>query len=561
MIKIEEVTSEKLKITFPFDMNIINKVKEIPNRKFDPEEKCWFVPSIFILDLIDKLKDYTIEIDAEMKSEIFDITKYQLKTKPFEHQIDGIKFGLENNSWLLGDEMGLGKTKQAIDIAVIKKQEENYKHCLIICGVNGLKWNWLEEINIHSDESAYILGQYINSKGKMRIGTNEDKLNDLDNLPDDYFLITNMETLRIKEDTGRMYGKYKIYRYPFAEKINELCKQGKINMMVFDEMHKCKNVSSHQGKGLLKMSDCKNKIAMTGTPIMNKPLDLYIALKWLGHEQYNYNQFLSYYTIKGGYGGKEVVGYKNLSQLNAMLKKMMLRRKKQDVLDLPEKTNVIDYVEMTDNQEIIYAEVLENILEEIDKIKLLNNPLTELIRLRQATGYTGILSSNIKESAKLDRLEEILEELTANNKKAIIFSNWTSITDEVVKRFKKYNPAIITGNTKDTERKLEENKFKNDASCKIIVGTIGAMGTGLTLTSASDVIFLDSPWNRALKEQAEDRAHRIGQKNNVTITTIVCKDTIDERIENIIHRKGVLADEVVDNIKADKNKMLNYLLS
>ena len=103
----------------------------------------------------------------------------------------------------------------------------------------------------------------------------------------------------------------------------------------------------------------------------------------------------------------------------------------------------------------------------------------------------------------------------------------------------------------------------NDDSCKIIVGTIGAMGTGLTLTAATNVIFLDEPWNMAIKSQAEDRAHRIGTKSNVNIITLMCKDTIDERIHELVQKKGALADLLVDGKMNTQNKsdLVNFLLN
>ena len=143
-------------------------------------------------------------------------------------------------------------------------------------------------------------------------------------------------------------------------------------------------------------------------------------------------------------------------------------------------------------------------------------------------------------------MEELVQELSQNNQKCVIFSNWTSITDEVMSRLSKYNPACITGDTKPEQRMSEINKFQEYDSCKVIVGTIGAMGTGLTLTAAQTVIFLDSPWNRALKDQAEDRVHRIGTKGTVNVITLVTKNTIDERIEDIVYKKGLLSDVVID---------------
>lgn len=261
----------------------------------------------------------------------------------------------------------------------------------------------------------------------------------------------------------------------------------------------------------------------------------------------------------GGYGGYEVVGYRNLGELQSNLESLMLRRLKKDALDLPEKLHSIEYVEMSSKQAKVYNEVKQEIKEQIDKIKVSNNPLAQLIRLRQATGFTGILSSQIKESAKLDRLEEIVEELVENGEKAIIFSNWTDMTRPTMERLRRFNPAIITGETKD--RKAQQERFMTDSRCKVIIGTIGAMGTGLTLTAASTVIFLDSPWNRANKEQAEDRAHRIGTTSNINIITLVCKDTIDERIEELINKKGAMADALVDGkVDLNKSEIIDYLL-
>lgn len=323
--------------------------------------------------------------------------------------------------------------------------------------------------------------------------------------------------------------------------------------------HLCKNPASQQGKALLKLQT-ESMISMTGTPLMNNPLDLYIHLKWLGYENHGFYPFKKHYCIFGGFGGYQIMGYKNLDQLKAQFDDINLRRLKKDVLDLPDKIYTTEYVEMSAKQLKIYKEVKAEVKENIDMVKKAINPLSEMIRMRQATGYTGILSSTIQESAKLDRLEELLEEIVANNEKAIVFSNWTSMTTPTFERLRRFNPAIITGETKD--RVTEQDKFMNDDNCKVIIGTIGAMGTGLTLTAANTVIFLDEPWNKANKYQAEDRAHRIGTKSNVNIITLICKDTIDEKIHELVEQKGKMADLLVDGKLTQQNReaLVNFLL-
>lgn len=534
-------------ISFPYDTELVGLMRKQSSRFWHAANKEWEVPVNKLLQIINSIKDKEITITGDYKTLVPKEVKipegFNFKTNPFDHQIEGFEFGLKHDRFLLGDEQGLGKTKQVIDIAVAKKLSKGYKHCLIICGVNGLKWNWKSEINTHSNETAHILGTKINSKGKEVIGSSKDKLADLNKLPKDYFLITNIESLRDQD---------------ILKKVKELTQNGQIEMVAIDEIHKCKNPSSQQGKAILQVNP-ETRIAMTGTPLMNTPLDLYIVLKWLGFEKHSFYQFKKHYCIMGGYGGYEVVGYKNLGELQSNLESLMLRRLKKDALDLPEKLHSIEYVEMSSKQAKVYNEVKQEIKEQIDKIKVSNNPLAQLIRLRQATGFTGILSSQIKESAKLDRLEEIVEELVENGEKAIIFSNWTDMTGPTMERLKRFNPAIITGETKD--RKKQQERFMTDSRCKVIIGTIGAMGTGLTLTAASTVIFLDSPWNRANKEQAEDRAHRIGTASNVNIITLVCKDTIDERIEELIYKKGAMADALVDGkVDLNKSEIIDYLL-
>lgn len=545
-------------VNFLYDPKIVDVLRSLPFKHYDSEHVCWEIPLDKINTFIEKLPEYHIDIvgdtslipSNEVKLEL--PNGFKFKTKPYEYQKVGVQYGLQRDRWLLGDEQGLGKTKQIIDIATIRKLKDGYKHCLIVCGINTLKWNWVNEIHTHSNEDAWILGQKTTRKGTVKIGSTKDKLNDLihlekysEDLP--YFIITNVESFRDEK---------------IAAQISKLCNLGIINMCAADEMHKMKNPSVQQTKGFLKcLPECR--IGMTGTPLMNSPLDLYVILNWLGYENHAFYSFKKRYCVMGGYGGYEVVGYRNMPELTAKLNDIMLRRLKSEVLDLPDKIYVDEIVEMDTKQSKLYDEIETGIKNELTLGTLdLTNPLSTLIRLRQCTGYTGIVSDCVFESAKLDRMQNLVEEAVANNQKVIVFSNWTQMTDIVEQRLKQYNPAVITGATNDNDRQTMVSKFQENNSCKVIIGTIGAMGTGLTLTAGSVVIFLDEPWNRALFDQAVDRAHRIGTKSNVTIYSIMCKDTIDERIHDIVYKKGVMSDAIVDGrIIGNKMQIFNYLLS
>lgn len=571
MIKIKIGEPEKLSnnilvkksafVSFDYNPDIVSFIKQMGTRVYNPDNHTWEMPINNIIGLCNKFENEEIKIEGiyeDLHKQEFEIDipkDFEFKTKPFNHQVDGVRFGLNKKKFLLCDDQGLGKTKQIIDFVGCLEKTDTINKVLIVCGVNSLKYNWQYEIGVHSDEKGWVLGtRFRKTTGKAYEGSTKDKLDDLGNLPDCRYIITNIESLRAG---AKKISKTK-YHFPIAEKLQELCKNGTISVIAFDECHKSKDPTSLQSRAMLLLS-ASYMSAMSGTPLMNNPLDLYFPIHWLGYEQHSLYQFKQHYCKFGGWGGSQVVGYKNLEEIRALMEKIMIRRLKSEVLDLPEKIRKIEYVDMTAKQAQIYKEVYNGVMSDLQKIKFSNNPLSMMIRLRQATGWTGILSDKVQESAKMERMIELVQEIVESGQKAIIFSNWESITSVAKEKLKAYNPAYITGATKADERMKEVDRFQTDDKCRVIIGTIGAMGTGLTLTAAQNVIFLDSPWNMALKAQAEDRAHRIGTKGTVNIITLVCKNTIDERIEELVEKKGQIADALVDG-KASVDD-INFLLS
>ena len=579
MVHIEIAQPERLKptslsklsafVSFEYDSNLVSIIKSMGTRVYIPDKKTWEIPESAVPMLMSRLRDYDVLLRGEMHHETPESharlpSGFVFTTKPYKHQMEGVIYGLEHESFLLGDDQGLGKTKEIIDLAMCRKQTDGLKHCLIICGINGNKYNWADEVKIHSREDSWILGTRFTKRPpiKMIEGSTKDKMEDLNNIPHQFFWITNIETLRggsFKEKKG----KRTVIRFPIAEKIQELCDRGIIGMIAFDEAHKAKNPDSQQGKALLSI-DCKGpKIPMSGTFVLNNPLDLYLPLKWAGFETHSFYAYKQHYCTMGGFGGKEIVGYKNLDELRSMVSKVMLRRVKGDVLDLPPKVHTIEWVDAYPEQKSLYKDVRDQVRDNIDKVKVHPDPLSEMLRLRQVTGYPGILSSTVTKSAKMDRMEELVEEEVLVGGKAIIFSNWSEMTNVIRNKLKKYNPAYITGEVGSVQRMEEKDRFQNDPDCKVMIGTIGALGTGFTLTAAQLVIFVDEPWNRGIKDQAEDRAHRIGTRGTVRIVTILTRDTVDEGVYNLVQKKGKMADLLVDGKVDGKNvdNVLSYLLN
>ena len=539
-------------IKFDYDKTLVSFLQVFPERHFDDKLKRWELQADNLLTFIkaNRKNDFVITYNkqAEKKREITNKIPddFVFKLKPYSHQLEAINFALNCPRFLLADEQGLGKTKSCIDAETIRvKQEGERGKCLILCGINGSKWNWEREVKANSNLSACVLGSRVNRNGRSVVGSTQDKIDDLLNSPA-HFLITNMESLRLP---------------PFLEAAQKLCKTGQIQTIVFDEIHKCGNPQSQQGKGLLSLS-APNMVAISGTPILNTPMDAFAVLKWLGLENHSMTAFKRHYCILGGFGGNEILGYRNMAELKERIKEVELRRLKVDCLDLPPKVHTDELLDMSAAQRKIYNEVLMDLRANIDKIKLCPNPITQILRLRQATSYTGILSSGILESVKFDRVEQIAEEVTQSGGKCLIFSNWVEVLNPLIARLQKYNPAVMTGQfKKDVEG--QKAKFQNDPSCKLCIGSIGFMGTAHTLTAANTVIFLDEPWNKGTKEQAEDRAHRIGTRGTVNIITLRCKDTIDERVQKIIETKGMYADFLVDGkvTSGSKNELVDFLLS
>lgn len=534
-------------LKFNYDSYIVGTVKDdivAGHRFWDPEKKIWEVDYSLLKQLREKLSSYDWEIENEdiVPAKVDIPVDFEFKTAPMTHQLEGITYGLDHSRFLLGDQQGLGKTKQIIDLAVIRKAAMGFKHCLIIACVNSLKWNWLQEIEKHSNETGFILGQYMMPRRKkLAIGSNEDKLNHLNQIgtgseiDSHYFIITNIESLRNPE---------------IAAKLKELCDNNVIDMLAADEVHRVKNLDTLQGQGFIQLQP-DYRIAMTGTPLINTPLDLYAILKWLGYQPYEFKQFKYHFCQYDEWGN--IVGYKNIDQLKDQLSAVMLRRTKEEVLPyLPEKIYKNEYVELTDEQKKLYNDIIDGVVNDASLETAQDCALVLKLRLRQVSGGIGPFS-NLKKVPKLDRLEQIVEEAVYSGTKVIVYSNWVEGIEPAIARLSKYNPVVVAGNVDDSERQAIVNKFQNDPSVKVIIGTIGALGTGFTLTAATEVVFLDEPWNDATKEQAIDRAHRIGTKNVVTVHTIISYNTYDEDVHDIICGKREISDRIVD-----RKELLNW---
>ena len=337
--------------------------------------------------------------------------------------------------------------------------------------------------------------------------------------------------------------------------------KNKIDMMVLDECHVCKNPSSQQGRNLLKLSS-KYMVGLTGTLLLNSPLDAYVPLKWLGIENSTYTNYKYYYCNYTGPFNNILEGYKNTDTLKDELDKYALRRTK-NLLDLPEKTIIHEELNMEDDQSKFYNNILNGLTEQVDKVHINTTTILSMVtRLRQASACPSILSSDKISSVKIDRAVDLINQIVESGEKVVVFSVFKPTLEEIYNRMKEYNPLICIGDLNDETIYSNIDKFQNNDLYKVMLATTAKMGTGVTLNIATYAIFIDTPWTAAAYQQAQDRIHRIGSKKPVFIYELIAKDTIDEKVHEIVSRKEALSNFIIDDKLSTKDIELlkNFIL-
>ena len=585
-------------IKFKYDPTLVAMIKQIPGKEWNPGEKLWRIHKDKLGMLLNMLKGskyadaYELQSNEQIgeNAEIeptttipnVDLTGIKLfvedGSKLYPHQLDFMKYAIDRqrkgyrSGFLCADSPGLGKTIESVNYAMYNKLYNRYKHCLVICNVNTSKYNWQDDIRKHTNGKmdGYILGSRKRKHPKPGqaiyiVGSSQNKLDDLlcghmygdDTEPElPYFIILNVEAIRMK------VGK----RYPIADKIIDMINDGELNMIIIDEVHKNMSPTSLQGKQILRIKDKTHSrctwVSLTGTPIVNKPTDVFLPMRLIdAHNFTSYYKWCQYFCVYGGYGGHEVIAYRNIPRLKFMLQQNMIRRRKEDVLDLPDKIHMEVYVENTKYQSRLAEEVTMDLIAHAEEIANDLNPMVRFLRLRQVNGSPELVDHDLrvdntylKYNAKLVKLLELLEEIHERGEKTVIFSNWVEPLRTLFKFLSsKYKVCCFTGTMSEAERQKHKRVFMNNPEYTVMIGTIGALGTTHTLTAANNIIFYDEPWTYADKLQAEDRCHRISAKKSVNVYTLISKDTIDERVHDIVYSKKDTSDYLVDNKLDFKN--------
>ena len=438
-----------------------------------------------------------------------------------------------------------GKTLQAITLARYKKEHNGLKHCLIICGVNSLKWNWEREVSkFCKNEKAIVLGTRKTKRGTYTNITVEETKQQIDSVPEEFFWIINIERMRSsKTDTDSI-----------PDHLNQLILNKELGMVIIDEVHKIKNSQSQQGIGILKLDGSASKMAMTGTLLVNNPQDLYAPMKLIGLINYNKWYFENQYMIKDDWG--QIIGFKNMNELHNILYKSSLRRTK-DLLTLPEKMYMQEWLELSKEEKNVFDQITGNETPfRLEKIEKPREIFAVITRMRQATVAAGLLTAAVKKSTKFDRLNDILEEAKSKGQKVLVFCPFTEALKLGLEYCREYNPKLICGGMGSKVQEIVD-EHENTNGFSVIFAQEATLGVGYTLINTNIVVFLSPPWNEANYEQCSDRCYRIGQKNTVQVIDLLAKDTYDELLYQKLHGKGAISKMLIDG--REDEAILKYM--
>jgi SNF2 family DNA or RNA helicase len=539
-------SSDEKTWTAVFSMAVIHEVKfRIPEIVFDKTVSDRIPYQMKReMELLEMKKDLTGE------STSFPIFE-SLKIQPFPYQKLGIQYSLKNGKGVvIGDQMGLGKSLQGLGIAVEMKRIKGITNCIVVTPAS-LKFNWPLEIEKFTNEKCVIID-----------GISQDKrlAKWLDNSA--FFKIVNYELL-VKDlfDDSKCKRRKGEKEYDYAERARahayrrvklQSIKNKHWDLAVIDEIHFCKSYASLRSRAC-KALKAKVKIGLSGTPMDGKLEEIYNIMDIIAPGQLGSRvAFNERHIITDFFGTPK--GYKDLEGVKNRISPFFIRRLKSEVLkQLPSKLYETKIIALTDEEMKIYDSIRlgkhPSVLVE-DKVThemVPVDPLVRAIRCKQFCNLPQFIEPKCKSHSKLDVFMDIMEELIGQDaQKAVIFSQYKQIIDVLDAKLKKagYKFLRIDGDTPPSERASMQQLFNTDKTIDCIIGT-EAMSTGLNLIGGSIVINYDDNWQPSIMAQRSDRIHRIGQVQNCTIISFICKDTVEERIRGVLYSKDKISSEAL----------------
>ena len=462
----------------------------------------------------DVLSEFWVPKSSLIKSQAvdevnIDYSKYNHRP-PLSHQKEAIEKLVGSRRFILADDMGLGKTTSTIIAAL----ETGAKKILIVCPAS-LKINWEREIANYSDRACYI------AEGK-KFSAEAD------------FVIVNYDIIK------NFHNK--------EDKENSLLLQSKFDLVVLDEAHMVSNAQAQRTKLINDFTkNVKRVWLLTGTPMTSRPINYYnllnlvespVAQNWMAYA-IRYCQGFQFRA--GNRKVWNVTGASNLEELRDRTSKQILRRLKENVLDLPDKIITPVYLRTSSKEyKDLMGEYYEWLKNKKDESSSLTIQFSKIMKVRKV-----IANEKVKETI------EFVQNIIDQGKKVIIFTNFTDTLQLIHTHFGKES-VYLDGSCNKTQRQYAVDQFQDNEKIKVFVGNLKAAGVGLTLTAAEAVIMNDLSFVPAEHAQAEDRAYRYGQKNNVLVYYPIFENTIEGVIYDILNNKKkvigtVMGDEIPES--------------
>jgi len=536
-------TKSYFKIDFKFNPKLVAAIKEIPDRRFDPNSKSWLVP-LSQRDFISAFsRKYGFKMDSDINQsevigEVPDMpslaVEIPLKMKLFNYQATGVAYALEKKRLIIGDQPGLGKTAQAIATIVAG----NAFPCLVIAP-SSLKINWQREWHMWSDKRAMILNDSVKNNFHLYYTSGIC----------DVFIV-NYESLKkyfVQSISVPEGAHLRLNHIRFKTHLTNLFKS-----IIIDESHRVKSTAAQQSKFTKGIAEDKEFIlALSGTPVINKPKDLISQLGIINQMQAfgGYKKFTERYCA----GPKEA---SNLRELNYLLKlNCFYRRDKHDVLkELPAKMRQVAMCQINTRKE--YKDAEDNLIKYLRQYKDADDERVSRALRGEIMVKIGLLK-NISARGKLNDVFDFVDDILASGEKLVIFAHLREIILAISKHYP--NSVMITGEVNQMDRQNNVDSFQNNPKTRLIICSIKAAGVGITLTAASRVAFVELPWTAADCDQCEDRCHRIGQHDSVTCTYFLGENTIDEEIYKIIQHKRNVAASVTGSTEDIEENIIDMI--
>jgi len=468
------------------------------------------------------------------------------------HQKVALKFFLKRGIGINASEMGTGKTFPAILTAKHLYDTNKIKDCLTVC-IASVKWNWVREIVKCLAPDGASDGEYIYTFNPETESLTKRPREEGDNYPLLFRVVEGPPERRVEAYFSKAL--FKIVNYEILRNdIDPILYDTIFGCILVDEIHRIRTYSAKQTKALYQLGkEATYRYGLTGTPIQNKLRDLYSIMRFIHpHLLGNWFVFDNRYCEHGYFG--EVIGHKRLNEIHKKLQTIMVRRLKKDVLkDLPPKVYNDIFIDMSSEQRKFYNKVRDQILtsdfEEVEeKINKQANILANITFLREVCDSCELIDPTAHDSSKLKELRRIVEDLLENEHKVVIFSQFERMTRIIERELRV--PAIRLHGGVSTEAGVRDamvSEFKDSKTKNVFIMTT-AGGEGINLQCADYIIFFDLPFNPQVIAQVEDRLHRKGQKSTVNVIKLIAKDTVEDRVLEILKAKTKLFKEVIDGI-------------